>query len=88
MRAFHVIGTFAAGMYEFDRNFAYVHMQDAARLYRMGDDTLPVVHASLRRSERRVSGQAQNAIAQLLFESVHYGQHDDQHGDADRNSHH
>jgi lipoprotein-releasing system permease protein len=37
MRAFHVIGTFAAGMYEFDRNFAYVHMRDAARLYRMGD---------------------------------------------------
>jgi lipoprotein-releasing system permease protein len=37
MRAFHVIGTFAAGMYEFDRNFAYMHLQDAARLYRMGD---------------------------------------------------
>ncbi|HEX2492578.1 MAG TPA: lipoprotein-releasing ABC transporter permease subunit [Steroidobacter sp.] len=37
MRAFRVIGTFAAGMYEFDRNLAYVHMADAARLYRMGD---------------------------------------------------
>ena len=26
-----------AGMYEFDRNLAYVHLEDAARLYRMGD---------------------------------------------------
>ena len=36
-RGFKVIGTFAAGMYEFDRNLAYVHIADAARLYRMGD---------------------------------------------------
>jgi lipoprotein-releasing system permease protein len=36
-RGFRVIGTFAAGMYEFDRNLAYVHIADAARLYRMGD---------------------------------------------------
>jgi lipoprotein-releasing system permease protein len=38
MRAFKVVGLFAAGMYEFDRNLAYVHIADAARLYRMGDD--------------------------------------------------
>lgn len=37
MRGFKVVGTFAAGMYEFDRNLAYVHLADAARLYRMGD---------------------------------------------------
>lgn len=37
-KRFTVVGIFAVGMYEFDRNFAYVHMQDAARLYRMGDD--------------------------------------------------
>ncbi len=37
MRGFKVIGTFASGMYEFDRNLAYIHMADAARLYRMGD---------------------------------------------------
>jgi lipoprotein-releasing system permease protein len=35
-RSFEVLGTFSAGMYEFDRNLAYVHMEDAARLYRMG----------------------------------------------------
>ena len=36
-RRFTVIGTFSAGMYEYDRNLAYVHMEDAARLYRMDD---------------------------------------------------
>jgi lipoprotein-releasing system permease protein len=37
MRGFKVVGIFQAGMYEFDRNLAYVHLQDAARLYRMGE---------------------------------------------------
>lgn len=37
-RGFKVVGTFSAGMYEYDRNLAYVHIADAARLYRMGDD--------------------------------------------------
>jgi lipoprotein-releasing system permease protein len=37
MRGFKVIGTFASGMYEFDRNFAYIHLADAAKLFRMGD---------------------------------------------------
>jgi len=37
-RAFKVVGVFAAGMYEFDRNLAYVHLDDAARLYRKGRD--------------------------------------------------
>jgi lipoprotein-releasing system permease protein len=37
-RAFKVAGIFAAGMYEYDRNLAYVHMNDAATLYRMGED--------------------------------------------------
>ena len=37
MRPFKVQGIFAAGMYEYDRNLAYVHLDDAARLYRMDD---------------------------------------------------
>lgn len=37
MRAFEVVGTFASGLYEFDRNFAYVHLSDAAKLFRKGD---------------------------------------------------
>jgi lipoprotein-releasing system permease protein len=38
MRRFHVVGIFSSGMYEFDRGLALVHMADAARLFRLGDD--------------------------------------------------
>ena len=38
MRGFKVVGTFASGLYEFDRNFAYVHLADAAKLYRKQDE--------------------------------------------------
>jgi lipoprotein-releasing system permease protein len=38
MRTFKVVGLFRAGMYEYDRNLAYIHIADAGRLYRMGDD--------------------------------------------------
>ncbi len=36
-KRFTVVGIFAVGMYEYDRNFAYLNLQDAARLYRMGE---------------------------------------------------
>jgi lipoprotein-releasing system permease protein len=37
MRRFEVIGTFRAGMYEFDRRFGFIHMADAQRLFRLRD---------------------------------------------------
>ncbi|NND54741.1 MAG: lipoprotein-releasing ABC transporter permease subunit [Gammaproteobacteria bacterium] len=37
MRRFTVSGVFTAGMYEYDRSLAYVHLDDAARLLRLGD---------------------------------------------------
>ncbi|MBC7982926.1 MAG: lipoprotein-releasing ABC transporter permease subunit [Candidatus Obscuribacterales bacterium] len=37
-----VVGTFSAGMYEYDRNFAYVHIEDAARIYRMQNEVTGV----------------------------------------------
>lgn len=37
MRGFKVVGIFSAGMYEFDRNLAYINLADAALLYRMGE---------------------------------------------------
>ncbi len=37
MRRFTVSGIFHAGMYEYDRNLAYVNLTDSARLMRMGD---------------------------------------------------
>ena len=36
LRRFTVGGIFAAGMYEFDRNLAFVHLDDATRLWRSG----------------------------------------------------
>jgi len=38
MRRFEVVGIFYAGMYEFDRSLAYIHLDDAARILRMGGD--------------------------------------------------
>ncbi|NGX16727.1 lipoprotein-releasing ABC transporter permease subunit [Wenzhouxiangella sp. XN24] len=35
LRRFTVSGIFEAGMYEFDRGLAFVHLEDAARLWRM-----------------------------------------------------
>ncbi|VAW76967.1 Lipoprotein releasing system transmembrane protein LolC/LolE, partial [hydrothermal vent metagenome] len=37
LRRFHVVGIFEVGMYEYDRGVALVHMDDAARLFRLGD---------------------------------------------------
>jgi lipoprotein-releasing system permease protein len=37
MRGFKVVGIFQAGMYEYDRNLAYIHLHDAGRLYRLGE---------------------------------------------------
>jgi lipoprotein-releasing system permease protein len=37
MRRFEVSGLFESGMYEFDRGLALTHMQDAARLFRLGE---------------------------------------------------
>ncbi len=35
MRRFTVIGTFQVGMYEYDRNMALIHLDDAAKLFRL-----------------------------------------------------
>jgi lipoprotein-releasing system permease protein len=37
LRRFTVVGIFAVGMYEYDRGVALVHIQDAARLFRLQD---------------------------------------------------
>lgn len=35
MRRFTVVGVFQVGMYEYDRNMAFIHIEDAAKLFRM-----------------------------------------------------
>lgn len=42
MRRFHVVGTFNAGMFEFDRSLALLNMDDAQRLLRLGRDVTGV----------------------------------------------
>ena len=42
MRRFEVAGIFYAGMYEFDRGLAYLNIDDAARLLRLGDSVTGV----------------------------------------------
>ncbi|MDE0005890.1 MAG: lipoprotein-releasing ABC transporter permease subunit [Rhodospirillaceae bacterium] len=37
-RLMHVAGTFEAGMFEYDRGLIYVHLEDAARLFRTGGE--------------------------------------------------
>jgi lipoprotein-releasing system permease protein len=35
MRRFTIVGVFKVGMYEYDRNMAFIHIDDAAKLFRM-----------------------------------------------------
>src|SRR5689334_14552821 len=63
MRAFKVVGLFSAGMYEFDRNLAYVHIADAAKLYRMGDD---VTGLRLRLADMFAAPQVVRELARSL----------------------
>ncbi len=37
MKQFRVIGLFESGMYEYDGSLAYIHLQDAQKVLRMGD---------------------------------------------------
>ena len=37
MRRFTVVGIFQVGMFEYDRNMAMIHIDDAAKLFRLGD---------------------------------------------------
>jgi lipoprotein-releasing system permease protein len=37
MRKFHIVGLFQSGMFEYDNTLALIHMDDASRLYRLGD---------------------------------------------------
>jgi lipoprotein-releasing system permease protein len=45
MRRFTVLGVFEAGMYEYDRGLALLHVQDAQRLFRLGGDVTGLRYA-------------------------------------------
>jgi lipoprotein-releasing system permease protein len=46
MRRFTIVGTFKVGMFEYDRNMAFVHMDDAAKLFRL-DSTVSALRIKL-----------------------------------------
>jgi lipoprotein-releasing system permease protein len=37
MKQFNVVGIFSVGMYEYDAGMALLHIEDAAKMYRLGD---------------------------------------------------
>jgi lipoprotein-releasing system permease protein len=63
MRRFTVAGFIDAGMYEFDQGLALVHMDDARRLYRLGDS---VTGLRYRFDDPNAAGQRVRAIAETL----------------------
>lgn len=63
MRRFTVAGFIDAGMYEFDQGLALVHMDDARRLYRLGDS---VTGLRYRFDDPDAAGQRIRAIAETL----------------------
>ena len=63
MRRFTVAGTVDAGMYEFDQGLALVHLDDARRLYRLGD---AVTGLRYRFQDPNGAGERILAIGRLL----------------------
>jgi lipoprotein-releasing system permease protein len=63
MRRFTVAGTIAAGMYEFDQGLALVHIDDARRLFRLGDSVTGLRFAF---EDAAQAGQRIRAIAEGL----------------------
>ena len=63
MRRFTVAGFIDAGMYEFDQGLALVHMDDARRLYRLGDS---VTGLRYRFDDPDAAGQRIRAFAETL----------------------
>jgi len=47
MRRFTVVGLFKVGMYEYDRNMAFIHLDDAAKLFRMEDNTVSALRVKM-----------------------------------------
>jgi lipoprotein-releasing system permease protein len=61
MRRFKVTGIFDSGVYEFDRGLALIHMQDAARIYHLGNAVTGV------RLAMRDPMQAHAAVQQIAY---------------------
>jgi len=63
LKRFTVVGLFEVGMYEYDSALALIHLEDAARLFRMGDRVSGV---RLRLDDMFKAPQVARQLAQLL----------------------
>jgi lipoprotein-releasing system permease protein len=63
MRRFTVAGLIDVGMYEYDRGLALLHLDDARRLYRMGDSVTGLRYAF---SDGETAGQQIRGLAESL----------------------
>ncbi len=63
LKSFTVAGIFEVGMGEYDRGFAFIHMQDAAKLMRMGDS---VTGVRLKLDDLFLAPQVTNELAYQL----------------------
>jgi lipoprotein-releasing system permease protein len=63
MRRLHVAGLIDSGLYEFDRNVAVIHIQDAARIFRLGD---AVTGIALKVDDPFTAGRTVHAVAVAL----------------------
>lgn len=67
IKQFTVVGVFQIGMYEYDSGLALIHLDDAAKLYRMGDQ---VSGLRLKLDDLFLAPQISNQLALLLNQSV------------------
>ncbi len=65
MRRFNVVGIFKVGMYEYDRNMALIHLDDAAKLFRM-DDMVSALRVKL--DDLLNAPEVTQSLAQDLYE--------------------
>jgi lipoprotein-releasing system permease protein len=63
VKQFRVVGVFEVGMYEFDAGLALVHLADAQKLYRMGED---VTGVRLRLADLFEAPQVARALTPLM----------------------
>jgi lipoprotein-releasing system permease protein len=72
-----VVGVFEVGMYEFDAGLALVHLTDAQKLYRMGED---VTGVRLRLADLFEAPQVAKALAPLMPPGVEVSDWSRSHG--------
>jgi len=68
IKQFTVVGLFQIGMYEYDSGLALIHIDDAAKLYRMGNQ---VSGLRLKLDDLFLAPQVSNQLARSLSESGH-----------------